>query len=375
MRLSFLILALALGATACTPGRVIPRGYDAATKVIPVDASVTDQIATSDLSTGDTTGAPATDTGAAEVTMPDGSAPDGALTDAPAMETTPADAGAPVDQVQEPIDSAPAPDHVPAGDGACDGMDCPPACANGNHRCGDVCVSNASVGSCGSSCLPCATSTTNQVVCAGSCVLSCPIAINDPWNATRYPAALSKTSSPWWLRFGDPAVDVATERLFLTYDDIAQRTQFAGAYAFTFTVTFTGAGAFHLDFEATAAAAMISAYEPAIRFANGQLTLGGLKYGVAMPFGTFGTFTGQTASASSANVTFYVRSGAVAARVIIAGTTYRSGFVTIPNLNASSGLWLVGANSNSDGTGRAALTALTGCAGFTDDELTAVYNQ
>jgi hypothetical protein len=87
----------------------------------------------------------------------DAVAPDATVApDAPAMDAPPAD-GPARDQGMPP------------------GPDAGPACAAGTHRCGQACLRDDDVASCGQRCDPCPRPSSGSVACMdGQCVLSCP---------------------------------------------------------------------------------------------------------------------------------------------------------------------------------------------------------
>src|SRR5690606_39006643 len=62
----------------------------------------------------------------------------------------------------------------PNATATCDGTSCGFTCNTGYHRCGDACVRNDSVNSCGTSCTPCPVPANGTATCDGtSCGFTC----------------------------------------------------------------------------------------------------------------------------------------------------------------------------------------------------------
>lgn len=191
---------------------------------------------------------------------------------------------------------------------------------------------------------------------------ACALPFVDRWD---YP--LSPTSQPWHLAFGDPAIDRAAQELNLTHDDVARRAPLAGGYQLSFDLRLEG------DLTFLPGPPGVFTYQPAITRKGQDLVLIGHHYAEshAEPVGAF---VGQSLAAGLLRVTLFVKrtSSQMALRVRAGGVTYRSGFIEV--IGSLSDMQLIG-NNDATGDGPARVGVITGCAGMTDLEVQASYDQ
>ncbi len=189
--------------------------------------------------------------------------------------------------------------------------------------------------------------------------------VDDHWTAP-----LSSSSAPWRTTWGNPATTSA-DTLALSFDDVVRRAPLAQGYALRFRATFNGGDmAIYPDFGIPG----FTGNYPAIRRVGGTLTLGGLAYGRDRSFGTAGAFTGQQVSADVADVALFVKASAraVAMRVQMNGSVYRTGFIPYANLDPGL-LQLVGGNNSGSATSKTTLSPIVGCAGMEDAWVDEMY--
>jgi hypothetical protein len=188
----------------------------------------------------------------------------------------------------------------------------------------------------------------------------CSHPIDDRWSY-----GLATTSAPWHRAFGDPHIDTAAEQLFLTYDDVVQRTPVSGSYYFSFDLD--------LDSDVTFYVGISNAWvlQPAIARSGSELMLSGAYYSMA-GLQSVGTFTGQRLPAGRLHVTFFAN--AVTRKValhVVAGRERRaSGFVPVGE--DVGGVLLIGNNAGA-GNGPARIGRLEGCAELDPSEIEAAY--
>lgn len=159
--------------------------------------------------------------------------------------------------------------------------------------------------------------------------------------------SLSVNSSPFYSVIGNPSIDVSTQKLQLTGDDIAKRYPIAssGGYVCNFTFNFTtpASGATAPEFiTGVDYGAGFGGMMPSIKFstpssnASGTLIFKGCKYSIGSGSDTFGAWVGQSIAVSDVNTTpilmsLYYKASAhsLAATALINGVTYSTGFVVI----------------------------------------------
>jgi hypothetical protein len=153
----------------------------------------------------------------------------------------------------------------------------------------------------------------------------CGSPVHDTWEAP-----LGTSHSGWVVEFGDPRVDLASERLIVSYDDVAARkAPLVGGYYLTAEVTFEGATVL------TPYPYVSGVLLPSLRRnASGDgVQLGSTQYGLGnawhsdLPAG----FAGKTLSdTNKVLVTTYIQASnrALAVKVQSGDQTYRSGWIT-----------------------------------------------
>lgn len=209
---------------------------------------------------------------------------------------------------------------------------------------------------------------------------TCPTAVNDRWQ--NYP--LSFTSTPWQMQWPPerdpnatrPTIDsTAPGWLVLPRDSVVRRVQlYPGGYVVSFDVAMAqDQFGFHLD---------LSGYTnrfPALhRLVNRPLELGGLKYGRAEEWGSFGAWDGQALASGFTRVTLYVK-GSPQPHQMAAATgspAIRSAFVDLAPGSLDGTLALVGSNLPiyDQSTRTVKIGSVVGCAGLTDAQVQAYYD-
>lgn len=202
----------------------------------------------------------------------------------------------------------------------------------------------------------------------------CPGVISDAWTS-----GISDKSAPWRTAWGDPSVDLSTNRLKLTKDDVVSRTpRYAGGYYYKFKIWFGSSVVVHPNFSGISGDA--APRHPALRFSGGLIDVGGLSYAQGT-FGTFGSFTGQKLSGNEATAVIYVKGGTkeIAMKAMQGPlpngnfVIYRSGFSNLGATDASA-LDMVGSNFVGASDGFALLTTFQGCEALTDAEVQGAYD-
>jgi hypothetical protein len=206
--------------------------------------------------------------------------------------------------------------------------------------------------------------------------LGCDAPIHDTWDAP-----LGTGHSGWRVEFGDPRVDQASQRLIVSYDDVAARNApLVGGYYLTAEITFEGYTVL------TPYPYVWEVLLPSLRrnAAGTGLQLGSTKYGQGnvwhsdLPVG----FAGKTLTdTNKALVTTYIKasSKALAVKVQSGDQIYRSGWVsgfTWPETNL--GLFrYVGENNSSVYSGASDVVyvgPVDGCQGLSDAAVAQHYD-
>jgi hypothetical protein len=208
-------------------------------------------------------------------------------------------------------------------------------------------------------------------VTANQCQTACRAPFADSWNQ---PLGSGGTWSQAW---GDPVVDVASNRLRITSDDVVQRNAvLAGSYLATYQLTLSGGTIF------TPAVYEMGTMLPSVRRNGSDMQFGGAAYGSGWSDTIPTGFAGQRASGTlTASVTTYVKAQAkqIAMKVRVGNTVYRSGWsapFTWAQTNAGIfrfiGQNLPGVYAGADD--HVYVGPIAGCASYTDDEVQALYD-
>jgi hypothetical protein len=204
----------------------------------------------------------------------------------------------------------------------------------------------------------------------------CDSPVHDTWDAP-----LGASHSGWKVEFGDPRVDLASQRLIVSYDDVAARkAPLVGGYYLTAEVTFEGYTVL------TPYPYVSETLLPSLRrnAAGTGIQLGSTLYGQGnawhdeLPAG----FAGKTLTdTNQVLVTTYIKasSKALAVKVQSGAQIYRSGWLTgftWPQTNL--GVFRYVGENNSSVYGGASdvvyLGPVDGCQGLSDDAVSAHYD-
>lgn len=199
---------------------------------------------------------------------------------------------------------------------------------------------------------------------------SCASPIADAWTQP-----LDAAESTWLSSFGNPSVDLESERLGLTFDDIVTRTSsFEGGYYVTHTLRLDGNTAFTPQPYGSSVAV------PSLRRNGDDLELGGTAYGQSWSTSTPAGFAGTIIEGTlQAYVTSYVKADAklFALKVQAGDVVVRSGWLAYEHEELDLGtLYLVGQNTAVGSGGsddRIFVGTLVGCEGLTDAEIDERY--
>jgi hypothetical protein len=205
---------------------------------------------------------------------------------------------------------------------------------------------------------------------------ACDAPVHDTWDAP-----LGTAYSGWKVDFGDPRVDLANQRLIVSYDDIAARkTPLVGGYYLTAEVTFEGYTVL------TPYPYVSEMLLPSLRrnAAGTGVQLGSTQYGQSnvwhddLPAG----FAGKTLiDTNKVLVTTYIKasSKALAVKVQSGDQIYRSGWLTgftWPETNL--GVFRYVGENNSSVYGGASdvlyVGSVVGCQGLSDAAVAAHYD-
>jgi hypothetical protein len=202
---------------------------------------------------------------------------------------------------------------------------------------------------------------------------SCATPLAEGWTA-----AIGSSGSNWEVAFGDPWVDVANQRLVVTYDDVAGRkSAYEGGYYVTAEVTLEGG-------------TVLTPYPyvneqrwPSLRrnSTGAGVELGATKYGSSESWtrNDWPGFSGTTINGTkTVSLTTYVKATAkaLAVKVSYGGQTYRSGWVsgfTWPQTNLGI-IRFTGENNSRVYSGDAVYVGpLSGCQKLTDAAIEALF--
>jgi hypothetical protein len=211
-----------------------------------------------------------------------------------------------------------------------------------------------------------------------------PVAINEDWTRALdpYDPYLPEESDPersWWDWFGDPWVDVANNRLVVSYDDIVRRKAgIEGGYYLRQPVTLVGNTAY------TTSPHLEGLLLPSVRRNGDGIELGGMSYGddydswsTTVPDEFAGAIIPDTIDAV---VTLYVKMeyAEFAVKVEAGGMTYSSGWretMFAPGTELTI-VYMIGQN-NSVGSGGSGdkiyIGPLTGYSNLSDSAVSAAY--
>jgi hypothetical protein len=152
---------------------------------------------------------------------------------------------------------------------------------------------------------------------------TCTAPVHDTWESK-----LNTGGNPWVVEFGDPFVDVANERLVVSYDDVASRSKpFVGSYYVSADVTLEGYTVL------TPYPYVWEVILPSLRrnAAGTGIELGSTQYGSTEAWQKGpGGFSGVTIpNTRKVRVTSYIKASSkrFAVKVESAGNTYRSGWI------------------------------------------------
>lgn len=213
--------------------------------------------------------------------------------------------------------------------------------------------------------------------CGGPSAGCCPDGISDQWNVQ-----LTKNTSPWYIFAGTPdTVDVDNRLALYENDRVTRRSLPTRGYVATIAVVLndTANGTFAFDFGDTNTSRLFPAVRMLQNGVNPILQVGGARPPVggaaSGTWGAFGSLPGSQGVplATRATMTVYVKSNAVAMKVLIAGSgaPFKSGFIT---MSAPALHMVYYATTSGAANGAATLEPLTGCQNLPDVAVQSRYD-